>query len=107
MEQVKIFQPAGTLDGTKASQLRREINDAVSAGVKTVLIDLENLTFMDSSGLGALVSALKTVRSAGGKLCICCVNNQVGMLFELTSMNRVFEIYPTQAEFEQAVLPQT
>ncbi len=106
MEHVKIFQPTGTLDGTKASQLRREISDAVAEGAKTVLIDLQGLTFMDSSGLGALVSALKTVRLSGGKLCICSVNNQVGMLFELTSMNRVFEIYANQAEFEQAVLSQ-
>lgn len=102
--QVKIFQPTGILDGAKANQLRREISDAVSVGSDTVLLDLQGVTFMDSSGLGALVSSLKTVRSAGGQLYICSITNQVKMLFELTSMDRVFEIYPDQNTFSQAVL---
>jgi anti-anti-sigma factor len=42
-----------------------------------VLIDFQDVTFMDSSGLGALVLALKTVRAAGGKLFICSVNEQI------------------------------
>jgi anti-anti-sigma factor len=59
---------------------------------------------MDSSGLGALVLALKTVRAAGSKLFICSVNEQIKMLFELTSMDRVFEIFPTREDFENAVV---
>ncbi|MBW4488129.1 MAG: STAS domain-containing protein [Trichocoleus desertorum ATA4-8-CV12] len=101
---LKVVQPVGILDGTQVNHLRQEINDAVTAGTDIVLIDLENVTFMDSSGLGALVIALKTIRTAGGKLFLCSINDQVKMLFQLTSMDRVFEVFPSRAEFNQAVL---
>lgn len=96
---VKIVSPSGILDGTQAGAFRQQISDCVDKGSTVVLIDLKDVTFMDSSGLGALVLALKTVRAAGGKLYICSVNEQIKMLFELTSMDRVFEIFKDEAEF--------
>lgn len=101
---VKVLQPSGILDGTKAGQFRQEISKLVESNVNIVLIDFQDVTFMDSSGLGALVLALKTVRAAGGKLFICSVNEQIKMLFELTSMDRVFEIFPTREAFESTVV---
>ena len=98
---VKVVQPSGILDGSKAAQFRQEISDLVASNVDLVLIDFKNVSFMDSSGLGSLVLALKTVRAAGGKLFVCSVNEQIKMLFELTSMDRVFEIFPTREDFEQ------
>ncbi|NEP13473.1 MAG: STAS domain-containing protein [Symploca sp. SIO2C1] len=100
---VKVVRPSGILDGTKAGQFRQEITKLVESNVDIVLIDFADVTFMDSSGLGALVLALKTVRAAGGKLFICSVNDQIRMLFELTSMDRVFEIFDTREEFDNAV----
>jgi anti-sigma B factor antagonist len=101
---IKVLQPSGILDGTKAGQFRQEISNLVESNVDIVLIDFQDVTFMDSSGLGALVLALKTVRAAGGKLVICSVNEQIKMLFELTSMDRVFEIFPTREDFESAIV---
>jgi len=101
---VKVVQPSGLLDGTKANLLRREINDVVANGANIVLIDLQSVTFMDSSGLSSLVSALKAVRTAGGKLYLCSINDQVKMVFQLTRMDRVFETFANQEEFNKAVL---
>lgn len=101
---VKVVHPSGILDGTKAGEFRQEISDVVENGANVVLIDFKDVTFMDSSGLGALVLALKTVRASGGKLFICSINEQVKMLFELTSMDRVFEIFANQEEFNKAIL---
>ena len=103
---IKVIQPAGVLDGNQAHQLRGELNDVVGTGAKLILVDLTNVTFMDSSGLAALVTAFKTVRSAGGKLCVCSVNQQVKMLFELTSMDRVFEIFTDQEHFIKMLTPE-
>ncbi|NES24112.1 MAG: STAS domain-containing protein [Symploca sp. SIO3E6] len=100
---VKVVRPSGILDGTKAGQFRQEITKLVESNVDIVLIDFADVTFMDSSGLGALVLALKTVRAAGGKLFICSVNDQIRMLFELTSMDRVFEIHENREAFENAI----
>lgn len=101
---IKVVEPSGILDSPKANQFRQEISSIVDNGADIVLVDLKNVTFMDSSGLGALVLALKTVRAAGGKLFICSINEQVKMLFELTSMDRVFEIYANRDEFNSAML---
>ncbi len=101
---VKVIEPSGILDGTKASQLRQEISNIVEIGVDIVLVDLKDVTFVDSSGLGALVSVLKMVRIAGGRLFICSVNEQVKLLFELTSMDRVFKTFADRDEFNSTVL---
>lgn len=103
-DHVEIVEPVGILDGVRGNQLRREVSDIVAAGANFVLIDLQHVNFIDSSGLGALVSAMKTVRGAGGKLFVCSINDQVKMLFELTKMNRVFETFADRDEFNQKVL---
>jgi anti-anti-sigma factor len=96
---VKIVKPMGVLDGVQASPFRQNIVSLADKGAKTILIDFQDVTFMDSSGLGALVLALKAVRMAGGRLFVCSINEQIRILFELTSMDRVFEIFETQEEF--------
>lgn len=99
---VKVVEPVGILDGTNAGQIRATINETMNDGADIILIDLSGVTFMDSSGLGGLVTALKDVRMTGGRLCVCSINDQVRILFELTSMDKVFEIYENRVAFERA-----
>ena len=101
---IEVVQPTGILDGIKGNQLRRDISDVVTRGADIVLIDLQDVKFIDSSGLGALVSAMKMVRTAGGKLFVCSINDQVKMVFELTRMDRVFERFADRDEFNRKVL---
>jgi len=103
-ETVKVVQPVGILDDIRAGQLRREVGEVVASGANQVLIDLKDVTFVNSSGLSALVSALKTVRTSGGKLFLCSVNDQVKMLFQLTRMDQVFEVFENQADFTKKVI---
>jgi anti-sigma B factor antagonist len=103
---VKVFQPSGILNGIQGNELRREITDAVQTGVNIVLIDLQDITLMDSSGLGAILAALRTVRASGGKLFLCSIKEQVKMLFEMTRMERLFQTFTNQDEFNQAILSQ-
>lgn len=97
----EIIQLSGIFDSTRTQELRDRIDQGIEQGAKIILVDLKDVSFMDSSGLGALVTALKTVRSTGGKLCVCSVNEQVKILFELTSMDRVFEIFRDQSDFHK------
>ena len=101
---IKVVQPHGILDGTKAEKFRQSVSELVQEKAQIILIDFKNVTFMDSSGLGALVLSLKTVRAAGAQLFLCSINDQIQMLFELTSMDRVFEIFDNREEFEQKIL---
>ena len=98
---VKVIRPVGILDGTKADVFRKDINACVENNAYIILVDFQDVTFMDSSGLGALVLCLKTVRAAGAKLLLCSINEHIQMLFELTSMDRVFDIFPNREQFEQ------
>jgi anti-anti-sigma factor len=97
---IKIVEPSGIVDGAKANEFRQEISDSIDRGVELILIDFKNVTFMDSSGLGALVLALKTVRSAEAQMFLCSLNDQIKMLLELTSMDRVFDTLSSREEFD-------
>ena len=107
MHQVKIFQPNGILDATKSQEFRENITEVLESGAKIVLVDFQDVTFMDSSGLGALVLAFKALRAADSKLVICSINEQIRILFELTGMDKVFEIFINQDDFHQSVLTRT
>jgi anti-anti-sigma factor len=101
---VKVIQPRGLLDGVNGNQLQQEVAATIQAGVSQILINFESVSFMDSSGLGALVIALKRVREAGRRLALCSLNDQVKMLLELADMDGVFEIFGSPEEFNQAAL---
>jgi anti-anti-sigma factor len=96
---VKVIQPQGILDGIRSDRLRQEIGNILTSGTNTILLDLKDVSFMDSSGLSALVSALKMTRTAGGQLYLCSINEQVRMVFELTRMDRVFATFANQDDF--------
>ncbi len=96
---IQIIEPEGILDGTKASEFQQQIEQSVESGVQAILVDFGQVTFMDSSGLGALVKAFKTVKAAEVDFFLCSINEQIKMLFELTSMDTYFSILDNRAEF--------
>ncbi|HEY9906251.1 MAG TPA: STAS domain-containing protein [Thermosynechococcaceae cyanobacterium] len=100
---VKIVQPSGILGNEQASKLRKEIVEIVESGARLILVDLQSVTFIDSSGLGVLAMAFKAVRTAGGRLCFCSVSEQPRMLFELTGMEQVFEVFADRSAFDKTV----
>lgn len=86
---------SGRLTATGAPMLRNAVNDLVAAGNARVVIDMSELTFVDSSGLGALVGGLKSARTAGGDLRIAAVPDAVRTVLRLTNLDRVLRDYPT------------
>ncbi|WP_448564585.1 STAS domain-containing protein [Trichothermofontia sp.] len=100
---IHLIQPSGILNGSIGSQIREEVTAVIGQGVDAILVDLSQVTFVDSSGLGALVACLKLARTARCQLAICGLNDQVKMLLELTSMDRVFSIFPNRVAFEAAI----
>ncbi|BBD69217.1 anti-sigma-factor antagonist [Nostoc commune NIES-4072] len=101
---VTVLELSGILDGIRGNELRREISGIIANGVDILLLDMKEVKFIDSSGLGALVSAMQMVRNANGKFFVCSINDQVRMLFELTKMDRIFQSFADQEEFNRQVL---
>lgn len=100
---VKVIQPSGVIDATKSQEFREKITNTLNSGAKIVLVDFKDVTFMDSSGLGALVLAFKTLRAAESKLVVCSMNEQVRILFELTGMDKIFDVFANADEFNKSV----
>ncbi|MBK4729722.1 STAS domain-containing protein [Oxynema sp. CENA135] len=101
---VKIVRPFGLLDRTKVSKFDEEIESCISEEPDIVLIDFQDVSFMDSSGLGAIVSAIRTVQAAGATLFVCSINNQVKMLLELAGLDKVMKIFANREEFNREIL---
>jgi anti-sigma B factor antagonist len=88
----------GRLNMVSAPKLRELVAGVVAAGTPRIVVNLEETSFMDSSGLGALIGCLKAARQAGGDLRIAAVQPQVKMVLELTSMDGVLMSYASAEE---------
>ncbi|MFD3446934.1 STAS domain-containing protein [Microbacteriaceae bacterium 4G12] len=86
---VAVLHLDGRLNMTSASRLREAVTSTVANGHPRIAVDLADVDFMDSSGLGALISGLKTARQAGGDLRIAAPSEQVKLVLQLTNMERV------------------
>jgi anti-sigma B factor antagonist len=86
------------LDAHNSGELKSTMQQLFEAGNKHLLVDLQEVRFIDSSGLGALVSGFKNATTNQGTLKLCTLQPQVKSMFELTRLHRVFEIYNTVEE---------
>ena len=97
----KILQPSGLLDGQNANQIRREITDSLDLGINIIRVDFQEISFVNSSAIGALVASLKLVRAKGGEIFLYSLNPQVRMIFELTKMDQIFKISDDRNELKE------
>ena len=93
--------PVDELDASNAGEFKRDIAPVLQASTKLVL-DLSRLRFVDSSGLGAMLSCLRQLTAKSGDLKLCGMSKQVRALFELVRMHRIFDIYATKEEAVKA-----
>ena len=94
---VVVVLPGGSLDADNAKDFKQEMSPLLGANAK-VVFDMSHLQFVDSSGLGALLSCLRQLNAAGGGLMLCGMTKPVRSLFELVRMDRIFEIFDTKAD---------
>src|SRR3982751_4937583 len=95
MAGVAVVRPRGRLDLLVAAELKQALTAAVSAGQPRLVVDLGEVTFVDSSGLGALIGGLKAARLAGGDLRLARPTEQATFILELTALTRVLRPYGT------------
>jgi len=94
-----IVAPTGRLDVAGAPALKDAIGDVVTKdGAPRVVIDMAGVSFVDSTGLGSVISALKQIRGSQGELRLAAPNQQVRVVLELTTLDRVFPYYATVEE---------
>lgn len=94
MASTKVLHPSGILDGVSANNLHIEIIGHIQEGASTVVLDFQEVSLINSSGVGALVAALKAVRIAKKQLVVCSLSPQVAEMFRLTKIDKLFKVFP-------------
>lgn len=95
---ITIIELAGEVDAQRSPEIKNKIKDLISEGKSRIVIDLGAVKYMDSSGLGVLVSGLKATRKENGDLKLATLQTEVQNIFELTQLNKVFEIFENQTD---------
>jgi anti-sigma B factor antagonist len=93
-----VLAVSGEVDVYTAPRLRERLVDLVSQGHRQIVVDLEGVDFLDSTGLGVLVGGLKRLRSHGGDLSLVCTQARILKVFEITGLTTVFSIAETVDE---------
>ncbi|NYG53977.1 anti-sigma factor antagonist [Nocardioides perillae] len=90
-----VVAVGGEIDVYTAPKLRDQITELVGAGVYDILVDMEAVEFLDSTGLGVLVGGLKKVRAHDGSLELVCNQDRLLKIFRITGLAKVFVIHET------------
>lgn len=97
LEKINSFSVLSVLDeridAHNSGDLKTYLLQMIEAGEKNLIIQLQHVRFIDSSGLGALLSGNKHLIAKSGRLALVGIQQQVLSMFELTRLNRVFDIY--------------
>ena len=88
-----VVAVGGEIDVYTAPKLRDKITELVGAGVYDIVIDLEAVEFLDSTGLGVIVGGLKKVRAHDGSLRLVCTQDRLLKIFRITGLAKVFDIH--------------
>lgn len=92
---VPVLTVRGEVDVSTAPELRERLLLMAERGPATAVVDLTDVSFVDSTALGVLVSGVKRLRSAGGELHLVVTQPHITKVFEITGLSEVFRIFPT------------
>jgi len=99
---VTLLEPR--LDGARGLELRQKVAELAAGGTRSILLDLTAVEFVDSTGLGAIVSSFKLL-GKGGRLDLCGLSEPVRTVLRLTRMDRVFKWFPRREDALMALGP--
>ena len=88
-----VVDVKGEIDVYTAPKLREKLIELVSEGSHNVVVNLEGVDFLDSTGLGVLVGALKRVKAHEGTLALVCTQDKILKIFKITGLTKVFPIH--------------
>ena len=92
---IEVIDVAGTIDISTAPRLRELLIDLVSTDNCQLIVNMDQVEFLDSTGLGVLVGGLKRVRAHDGSLDLVCTRERILKLFRITGLTKVFGIHET------------
>ena len=91
--EIEVIELKGRLDAVSAKTLKDKVQFLVDEQRVKLVLDMGDIDFVDSTGLGVLVAALRSANKKGGDVKIAALQNKIRSIFELTRLHRVFEIF--------------
>ena len=95
---IMIYSVEGDIDINSSPDIRKAFDKTVNSKIMKVIVNLTGVSYIDSSGLATLVEMLKRAKVYGGKLRLTNLAAKVKSLFEITKLERLFDIYDTEEE---------
>ncbi|MEG9225000.1 anti-sigma factor antagonist [Aeromicrobium sp. Sec7.5] len=89
----EVLEIGGEIDVYTAPRLREAVVEAIESGKLRLIVDVQRVDFLDSTGLGVLVGALKRVRADDGTLDIVCTHERLLKIFQITGLDKVFGLH--------------
>ena len=93
-----VIAARGEIDLFTAPDLKQVLTDTIEGGAHRVVLDLSEVSFLDSTALGVLIGAVKRLRSRGGALAIVNTDASIAKTFQITGLDQIFTIVPTRDE---------
>ncbi len=93
-----VISLSGEVDLYTAPEFKQQLLEVIGQGGKEVVVDFSNTTFIDSTTLGVLVGGVKRLRTNEGRLSLVCSDRNITKIFEITGLDKVFDIYATRDE---------
>lgn len=95
---IKIAQLEGELNTLAAPEAETELNLLLEQGIKKILINFENLDFIASSGLRILLATAQRLKTDGGELKVCSLNETVQEVFDISGFSTLLSVYESEKE---------
>lgn len=98
-QDITLLYPEGKITlGDGDQELGEAVRQTLEQGARKIVLNLEKVTYMDSSGVGELVGCYTSIKNRGGELRICGMNTRIFSLITMTSLHSVFDVKDTEAE---------
>jgi len=97
-EKAALIDLEGEVDVYTAPQLKQQIIGLLDSGVRHVTVNLSAVDYLDSTALGVLIGGLKRLRERDGTLDLICPNPRIKRIFEITGLDKIFDIYAGEEE---------
>jgi anti-sigma B factor antagonist len=100
--ETRVLNVAGEIDVYTSSQLKEQVLNTIADGVRHLVLNLSQVEYLDSTGLGVLISALKHLRESQGNLIIVGPSSRITRIFEITGLYKIFTIYDSEEQASAA-----
>jgi anti-sigma B factor antagonist len=94
----KIITVNGEVDLYNVSELKKALFSAIDGSCKSIVVDMKNVNYMDSSGIGALVAGQKKMKAHNGRFALVNIHEDVLNILKLATLDRFFKIYDSEDE---------